>query len=183
MPSSREEKKICHYRPYPTVAITAARSILFDCVDALYLNVMKMHHLSHSIECYDWEAETMPGATRGSQFGVSTVVPYPRTVQVKIASTVCFTTLRFSDKWTAKSWSERNLGSCCATPSRSWKWFLSAFLCSWAALPVSSNNVSKGRNKLMEELDDLVKKLTRNEYKWTDSAVVEGDKKRVPRRS
>ena len=33
-------------------------------VDALYSNVIETNHLSHSIECYDWKAEILPGVSR-----------------------------------------------------------------------------------------------------------------------
>ena len=32
-------------------------------VDALYLNVIKMYHLSQSIECHDYKAEILPGVS------------------------------------------------------------------------------------------------------------------------
>lgn len=50
--------------------VTTANLYLVDRVDALYLNVIKMNHLSHSIECHDWKAEMLPGASRDNQIGV-----------------------------------------------------------------------------------------------------------------
>lgn len=43
--------------------VTSANLYLVDRVDALYLNVIKMNHLSHSIEFHDWKAEILPGAS------------------------------------------------------------------------------------------------------------------------
>ena len=56
--------------------VTTANLYLVDRVDALYLNVITMNHLSHSIECHDWKAEMLPGASRDNQIGVM----YGRTV-------------------------------------------------------------------------------------------------------
>ena len=50
--------------------LTTANLYLVDCVDALYLNAIKLNYLSHSIECHDWKAEMLPGALRDNQIGV-----------------------------------------------------------------------------------------------------------------
>ena len=77
--------------------VTTANSYLVDRIDAFYLNVIKMNYLSYSIDCHDWKAEMLPGASRDNQIGVMYGRPVSENhlYQVRIPVTVSIT----SERW------------------------------------------------------------------------------------
>ena len=81
--------------------VTTPNLYLVDRIDAFYLNVIKMNYLSYSIDCHDWKAEMLPGASRDNQISVVYGRPVSENhlYQVMIPARVSITSKRVSERW------------------------------------------------------------------------------------